>query len=101
MFDDQIQAQLQLVHLDQGLSVSAWVVAAPPRVLRWRLELTSRSRGGTSTISQGGTAMGQDSGPVGSVLVTPNSQGSAVLRVYDGGLEVARDEVLFGDDERP
>lgn len=98
MFDAPPDAQLQLARLEQGLSISAWVVVAPPRVLRWRLELTSRSAGGTSKVSQGGTVTAGSTAPVGSILVSPNSGGSAILLVYDGDREVARDELTFGDD---
>jgi hypothetical protein len=98
MFDAPPDAQLQLERIDQGLSISAWIAVARPRALRWRLELTSRSPGGTSTVSQGGTATSGSSAPVGSIRVSPNSRGSAILRVYDGDHEVARDELSFGDD---
>ncbi len=100
MFDVPPNAQIQLAYLDQGLCISAWITVAEPRVLRWRLELTSRSAGGTSTVSQGGRAMAGSTAPVGSILVSPNSRGSAILTIYEGDQEVARDELLFGGDSK-
>jgi hypothetical protein len=96
MFDTPPDARLELHHLDRGLTISAWVAAAPPRPLRWRLELSSRSGGGTSTVSQSGLAAAGD-GPVGSVAVSPGSRGTATLKVYDGDREVASDELSFDD----
>lgn len=95
MFDAPPDVQLQLARLEQGLAISVWVGSPPPHPLRWRLELTSRSPGGSSTVSQGGTVSTTSAGPVGSVTVAPNSRGSAILRIYDGDREVAREEVSF------
>lgn len=95
MLDPQIAAHIELVQAADKLSASAFVRGAPDRPLRWRFEATSRSRGGSSTVSQGGRIDEARSAPVGVLALTPGSDGTAVLSIYDGDTEVARDEVVF------
>jgi hypothetical protein len=80
------------------MEVRAFVASAPARPLRWRLVIESRSAGGVSNVSQGGSTQGDRTDPVGAVTVTAGSEGSATLIVYDGEREVARDTApLDGD----
>ncbi|HTM79766.1 curli-like amyloid fiber formation chaperone CsgH [Asticcacaulis sp.] len=101
MFDTAaVTAHLEIVQAAKGLAVNAFVGAGTQPDLRWRLNLTSRNPGGTSTVTQGGLVEIGSSEPVGTVTVTANSQGRVTLVVLDGDQEVARDEVNFGADTK-
>lgn len=100
MFDADVNAQLQLAETARGVEVRAFVAADEPRPLRWKLVVESRSAGGTSNVSQGGSTDGERTDAVGAVTVTAGSQGTVTLVVYDGEQEVARDTAsleAFGD----
>lgn len=101
MIDPQIAAHIEVIQAPDRMAVSAHVAGEPARPLRWRLEATARSAGGTSSVAQAGVYARPQEGPVGTVSVTPGSQGSAVLTVYDGDHEVARDQVTFEADQSP
>ncbi len=81
---DGVDAHFEMVRSERGVAVSAYVAADTPRELRWRLVVSSRTSGGTSNVSQGGSTDGRSSGPVGVVTVSPDSQGAVTLSVYDG-----------------
>lgn len=100
MFDAPVTAHLEIAQAPQGLAVSAFVSAAPVPALRWRLNLTSTNPGGTSNVTQGGAVSGDAAKPLGSVTISPNSQGTVTLTVLDGEREVARDVVKFGADAK-
>ena len=93
MVDDSVSAHLDLVRLDAGLSVRAYVSAAPARPLRWRVVTESRTSGGASNVSQSGVTQGASREPVSSTRLSANSEGSVLLVVFDGDREVARREV--------
>jgi hypothetical protein len=95
MIDPDVVAQLDLTRTEQTLAVSAFVAAAPPRPLRWRLIVQSRGPGGTSNVTQGGTTSGAANEQVGTTTVSANSSGAVTLLVYDGEREVASDTVSF------
>lgn len=97
MFNADVDAHLQMIQQDRGLAIHAFVAADPGRTLRWRLVVASRSAGGTSNVSQGGTTDGASDQPVGVVGLSPNSQGSVTLSVFDGEREVASDLISFGE----
>jgi hypothetical protein len=96
MFDTAITAHLQIIQGANGLAVNAFVRPNAQPALRWRLNLTSNSAGGTSNVTQGGLVQADPSQPLGTVTVSSNSQGKVTLIVLDGDREVARDEVNFG-----
>ena len=81
---DDVDAHFEMVRSERGVAVSAYVAADTPRELRWRLVVSSRTSGGTSNVSQGGSTDGRSSGPVGVVTVSPDSRGVVTLSVYDG-----------------
>ena len=91
MMDAGVEAHLELVRADQNMTVRAFVAAAPARPLRWRLTTLSRTVGGTSNVSQSGSTQGVSDQPVSVTVVSPNSEGTVVLVVFDGDQEIARD----------
>jgi hypothetical protein len=97
MSDTGVDAHLDMVRQGEAMAIRAYVASAPPRRLRWKLVTISRSAGGTSDVSQSGTTDGTSDIPVSVTSVSPNSQGSVVLTVYDGDLEVAREAVELGE----
>ena len=101
MTDPGVDTHLELMRDARGVEVRAYVAAAPPRPLRWRLETVARSPGGTSNVSQSGTVTGGSDRPVSVTVVSPNSTGTVTLTVHDGPNEIARDTAVVesaGDD---
>lgn len=98
MTDSGVDAHVDLVRDARGIEVRAFVTAAPPRRLRWQLVTAARNAGGTSNVSQSGTTQGVSDNAVTVNVVSPNSQGSVILTVFDGDIEVARETVDLARD---
>ncbi|CAL1692617.1 hypothetical protein MMB232_02792 [Brevundimonas subvibrioides] len=101
MIDPDVIAQLDLNRTEQRLEVSAVVMSAPPRPLRWRLMVQSRGPGGTSNVSQGGTTGGASSERISTTTLSAQSSGIVTLLVFDGEREVASDNLSFGPSGEP
>lgn len=97
MIDPTIAAHIELVQATDRLAISAYVVGKADTPLRWRLEAISRSAGGSSKVTQAGALDQIRNTPVSTMAVTPGSSGTAVLYIYSGDTEIARDEVTFGE----
>lgn len=97
MFEPGIDTHLELLRDTRGIEVRAYVAAAPLRPLRWRLETLARSSGGTSSVSQSGTIQGGSDRPISVTSVSPNSEGTVILTIYDGATEVAREQAVIED----
>lgn len=95
MIEPGIDTHLEMSRSARGMEVRAYVAAAPPRPLRWRLETAVRGPGGSSNVSQSGTVQGGSERPVSVTSVSTHSVGTVILTVFDGAQEVARDEVTL------
>lgn len=71
----------------------AHIAAAPPRLLRWRLETVARGPGRTRNVSRSEAIQGGSDRPVSMTSVWPNRAATVILTVHDGLREVAREEV--------
>lgn len=91
MTDVGVDYHLDIVRRDESVSVSAYVAAEPSRALTWRLAASSRTRGGTSEIVQSGATDGRRSDPVGTISMSPDSQGCIVLTVLENAREIGRE----------
>lgn len=79
------------------LRMEVHVTSANPRPLQWTLKVNSRSPGGTSSVSQGGTTDGRSGQALASMAVNRTAAGEAVLVVRDGGQVVAEKACRFGE----
>lgn len=91
MTDIGVDFHLDIVRQDRVLSVSAYVAAEPSRTLTWRLVASSRTPGGTSEIVQSGVTDGRRSEPVGTIAMSPDSQGCVILTIMENAREVGRE----------
>lgn len=98
MMDVGVDFHLGMDRQADRLSISAYVAAAAPRALTWRLVAVSQTSGGRSEVVQSGATDGSRRGPVGSIGMLAHSRGCVVLTVSEGGREIGRKAQAIGAD---